>query len=92
MNILAKGVSWEGPGTDPEKSKMDSHAFDFQGGLRTKARGHKGPTRALPGRPKGPTHIGKIGFGGNRLQKVCFSQFLFDNLWEKDSIFSQKVL
>ena len=50
-----------GPARDAENSKTDSHAYDFQGGLKTKARGHKGRSEASPGRPRGPRGIGKMG-------------------------------
>ena len=62
-----------GPGTDPEKSKTDSRAYNFQGWLRTRTRGHKGPSEAPSGRPKGPRHIDKIGFGRGPPQNVLFS-------------------
>ncbi len=62
-----------GPARDAENSKTDSRAYDFQGGLNTKARGHKGPTEAPSGRPKGPRDIEKMGSGNRQPQKVCFS-------------------
>ncbi len=56
---LPYGVSWGGPGTDAEPTTPDSRARNPPRGLRTKARDHKGPTGALPGRPRRPPHIDK---------------------------------
>ena len=41
-----------GPARDAENSKTDSRACDFQGGLKTKARGYKGPSEAPRGAQK----------------------------------------
>ena len=62
-----------GAARDAENRKTDSGACDFQGGLQTQPRGHRGPSEDSPGRSKGPPLIGKMGSGNGHLQNVWFS-------------------
>ena len=64
---------WGGAARDAENRKTDSRACDFQGGLQTQPRGHRGPSEAPPGRSKGPPPVYKMGSGNGHLQNVWFS-------------------